>query len=434
MPYEKDGNKFNRVTEIAGYVECEALAWIDQNTPMDIPKKGNVVTLPGTITHHKIAENELKEMKNPYKRIDFEWGEQEKQMFERLLSDHKSQKEVQRSKPDRFKHMSDLELMSKYEKLMEDVRFFYSNYTQFCIDEPHKAIFVEEKIWDDGFKVAGTVDLIGIFRLKGRIVKREAHPYFDVGEKEYFVEDLNGDWMDVVTISDWKTSKRKMKAHEVQMSIYHLIWERSGKLDRLREKGYIINSQTFSILLGEKKPTQKAIAMGLPTAYQFIKYEVDTAPFLASLEIREAPRPVTKDLEGNDGLKGRCMFCSYIMYCPDNEVTSSYEKGTIYSTATPFNDRDTSVILLMFSELDNATVNPTKHKIQALHEEIKKRRAVSDDKSIEDRVLEDAGIEKTNPYNLNFADIKIDDSVPKGEVHLQYKGKTVSKIINLKEE
>lgn len=433
MPYEKDGIRYNRVTEISAYVECEALAWIDKNNPMTLPKKANAVTLGGTLTHHRIADNELKEMNNPYKTITFEWGDQEKQMFERLMSDHKEQKEVQKNSPDRFQHMSEIELMSKYEKIMGDIKIFYGNYIQFCFDEPHTPIFVEEKLWNDDFKVAGTVDLIATFNLRGRIEKKNLHPYFNVGEKDYFVPDAAGEFMNVTTILDWKTSKKAMKAHEVQMSVYHLLWELSGKLDRLRSKGHIINSQTFSVLLGEYKPSQAAIKRGDPLMYQFKKYEVDSSAFLASLEIREAPRPVTKDLEGKDGLKGRCMFCSYVMYCPDNEVTSSYERGTIFTTGVPFNYTDTSALLLMMGELDNKVINPIKHKIKAIHKEIEKRIAVSDDKAIEDKVLEDAEIEKPDPL-LNFSDIKVDDSIPKGEIHFQHKGKTISKIINLKEE
>jgi hypothetical protein len=343
MPYDQDGIIYTRVTEATAYIECEALAWIDKNHPIHRPRKANAVTLAGTLMHHKIAEDEMKKMTKAYKKMPFELDHQERGLFQGMIMDHREQKNVQENNPKRFQYMTEPELMTKYEKVMESVKILFGNYQQFCIDEPHTPVFVEERKFYEPMRLAGTVDLLAKFRLQGDIHTLDLHPHFPVGPKEYFIENtLDGKFMDVTTILDWKSSKTKQKGHPVQLSTYHLMWELLGELDRLRKQGHIINSQVYSVLLGVRDPIPKyVIRQGLPTMYQFLKYDVDTKPFLKCLEIRESPRPITNNEKGKDGIKGRCTFCSNVMYCPDNAVIPSSYRSDAIIPLTTFESRQT---------------------------------------------------------------------------------------------
>lgn len=392
MPYDKNGIIYTRITEASSYVECEALAWIDQQYPVFRPRKANAVTLAGTIMHHKIAEDEMKKMVKAYKKIPFELDHQERGLFQGLITDHQKQKQIQKTNS-RFKHMSEPELMTKYEKVMENVRIFFGNYQQFCIDNPHTPVFIEEQRFYEPLKIAGTVDLLAKFKLRGYLRTVNLHPKFNVGAKRYFFEDPNGEEMEVTTILDWKSSKTKQKGHTTQLSAYHLMWELTGDLDRLRQRKHIINAQVFSVLFGVREKIPKyVLAQGLPTMYQFLKYDVDTTLFLVCLEIRESPRPITNNLKGKDGIKGRCTFCASVMYCPDNKVIpNSYRSDAIISL-TNFTYKDTSSVLLALKELDNPAINPVKQKLQDIHNKLEKNLKIFKNVDLDQVIAHDSEI------------------------------------------
>lgn len=394
MPYNVDGKIYTRITELTSYVECEALSYIDKTKPFNRPTKANAVTLAGTLVHHKIAQSEMKKMKRPYKSIELEFNDQERFMFQEMILDHKEQRQIQQDNPERFKDMHPDYLKTKYEKIMEDVIILYNNYKVFLNDNVYKPVYIEEKKFYEPLLIAGTVDLVATFQLTGYVRKINIHSYFDVGEKEYFVEDPNGEPMMVATLLDWKSSKSKQKGHALQLSAYHLMWELLGEFDRLRTNGHIINAQSYSVLLGKrKKIPQYVINQGLPTQYQLFKYDMDSSPFLQCLEIRKSPRPIAMDVEGGIGIKGRCMFCNQIVYCPDNKMIPVNMTSQSIIPLTEFDLKDTTALVLLMSEMDNKSINNIKNKINDIHLQLEERTKLFNNTDIKDVIKEDFGIE-----------------------------------------
>lgn len=417
MPYFENGIRYTRITELTSYIECEALAHIDKTKPINRPVKGNVVTLPGTLCHHKIAEHEMDKMSVPYKKIEMEFNAQEKFLFQEILMDHKEQKEIQKLNPSRFGDMPPDQLRTKYEIMLKDIDSFYDNYLVFDRDNPHVPVYIEEKRFYDPLQIAGTVDLIAKFNLIGRVEKLDLHPYFsgfnnivhhsdprsgeewdeemfvpNVGEKEYFVPDPDGEKIEVTTLLDWKSSKAKQKGHPLQLSAYHLKWELLGDMDKMRNNGHIINSQCYSVLLGNRKKIPKyVLKQGLPTEYQFFQYEVDSTAFLECLEIRKSPRPIAMDIDGNVGIKGRCVFCGQLAYCPDNKIIPSVRNVQSLIPLTEFDLRDTTALTLLMSEMDNPSINNVKKKIGLIHQQLENRQKAFNKTDILSVVLHDIG-------------------------------------------
>jgi len=136
-------------------------------------------------------------------------------------------------------------------------------------------------------------------------------------EKIYFKTCDHGDNCntchreEVLVVLDWKTSTKSQKSHKEQMSAYYCMLEAEGVFDEWRQKGVHICWETWSVLLGVhgKKKTI--------TPYQLILYDPDITDFLVSRGVNENPEYVARNLKGKIGLKGRCMFCAYILSCPD---------------------------------------------------------------------------------------------------------------------
>jgi hypothetical protein len=329
----KDGNKYDRITEVVSGLECEAIPYINATQPANRAQKSNTASLQGTLTHNKIAKNEMGLLSKQYKRLVLELDAKDKQLLNRIVKNHRSQKKIET-----LKDYKREKTPTKYERMNEFIEAAYMNYLSFLADYPHEVVLVEEKRWWDKKKIAGTIDLVMKTNMIGYLKTMTLHP--EIGPREYFITDHkhpDAKQHQVITLLDWKTSKLKQEGHRVQLSAYHCMWEDLGELDRFRKKGWVINSEAWSVLLGERIYPKSTKAQQDWTSYQLLKYSVNSEDFLVALRIRENPRPLTVNVKsGKDGLKPRCMVCSDIMYCPDNMLTPSDPSWDTFIPLEPF--------------------------------------------------------------------------------------------------
>ncbi len=365
MPYNKGGKRYDRITEVVGQGECEAIGWINQNKPDNRARVSNLAALAGTLVHQKVASNELKLMSVPYKKEPLTFSRDQKQLWFKIQKDHK--RTVLLNDANQYATDSQKK-QTRYEELQHAASVSYSNYLAFLFDNTHTPIFVEETIYNDDYDIAGTVDLIAIFNLRGYIDSKTPHP---VGERSYFIEDPDGEEFEVVVVLDWKTSKMKQKGHQTQMSGYHLMLETNGIFDRLRGKGYAIAYDTWSVLLGERIRISKKEMLATndnPLPYQLFKYPSNSKHFLVCKTVGNNPRPLTVSLDGKTGLKGLCMVCSDILHCPDRDIFSySPQDEDIVIPLEPFTRKELSTLVLIMRRMKNIAGNDA---ITALHDKI----------------------------------------------------------------
>lgn len=399
MPYIRKGKKYSRMTEVIGGTECEALPWIDQTYAMDRPRRGTLAAIIGTLVHFKFEEYELNNnMSKAYKTAHLDLNEDERLMLKQLLINHRKQQKIQNNSQERFNFVPEDQQKTQYELFNEEINDLYANFLAFQADNPHKAIYVEEKRFWDQYLVAGTVDLIAVFKLRGVLREKEV-PYTNPPVKRiYFYEEPtnpNAEEMEVITLLDWKSSKMKLPAHKGQLGGYHLMWEALGEFDKLRKStGLPINNQCFSVLLGKRaRISQKEIALhnGKPPIYQFFKYDSDYEAFFLGLGVRVDPRPLTIGINGNVGLKGKCMVCSDVYYCPDNiNIPVVTELGS-YIPLKPFNMKELSQLKMLLANIHANDLGPLKKKIESMYEELLELSNIQDSTIYE--ILENVGID-----------------------------------------
>lgn len=393
MPYlrtDEDGvqRQYTRMTEFTSTGECEVLAWNDKNLPFNRSRKGNIVTLPGTLTHHKIALDRLKSMTKPYKQLPLEIEAQEREYFTQLQKEHRRQKKLQKDDPTgRFALMSIEDKKTKLENMNDNIEQYYRFYEQFLQQHPHVVIYVEEKRFWKRKLLAGTIDLVATFKLKGVVAKVTIHD--EIGEREYFFEDPQNptaNWYSVITLLDWKTSKAKQKGHAKQLSGYHFMWEDIGEFDFLRKQNGIINAQIYSVLLGKPSRYLKSHPDG--QLYQFIKYDINSSFFLAYEKVRQSPRRLTVDENGKHGIKGRCIFCSEINNCPDNVVVPHNFREDEYIPMIPFSLRDISYMRLLLKNMNSTHAEYLKEKLTGMQKELELRMQTYQQKEIDTQIFE----------------------------------------------
>lgn len=396
MPYIKDGKTYTRMTEFVGYGECEALAYNDKHLGINRPRKGNIVTLPGTITHHKIAENEMKMISPDMPPLVLELEPGEREQFIKMQQNHRKQKKIQKANVDgRYNDMDYEAMMTKYEILLQDIMVFYGHYEQFVIHHPHKPLFVEQQQFWERKLLAGTLDLVAVFKLKGIIVDMVLHE--DVGSRKYFVENENhpdAEEMEVATITDWKTSKSKQKGHPDQLSGYHFMWEDLGEFDKIRKRGYPVNSQSWSVLVGKPKRYPRNHPEG--QLYQLYKYDTDSSFFLIHQVIRDNPRPITSDLDGNVGLKGRCMFCSEAISCPENFILPHNFRADEIIPLVPFRLVELTTLRLAIKDMNQKNIHYLKDKLDNIYNELVERQEIYENSDLDVELKKDVDVVLAN--------------------------------------
>jgi len=226
-------------------------------------KEYTLSTLVGSLVHHKIAQNENRNrpIVNQTKVIH-NMSPKHKKIYNGLIVDHKNTRNKN----------SDLATFTKYQDMLNQIEYCYGRYTHFTLEHPHKPLAIEQHVSYKPYKLKGIADLVMVHRRRGYVDRFNLHSPFPVGTREYFIEEPTADeFHDVITLVDWKTSKKPLKRDLYQLSIYHLIWELTGEFNRLRRTRGIINSQVWSVLLGQQKA---------PEVYKLIKYDVDNNPLI----------------------------------------------------------------------------------------------------------------------------------------------------------
>lgn len=306
-PYYKDGERFSRVTEVTGAIDCEATAAIEQD-----PKKrknsrtSHSVTLPGTLTHSKIQQFEERSMGKTISGLYMQGTD--KQLFTKIYAQHRKMKK------------KDAKVKTTYMDMMEKVNDCFANYLAYNVDHPHKSLLIEHRMLSTKYRCGGTVDQVGLYWVKGHSIRATPDPkglpkkvYFKICDHGANCNTCHKE--EVLVVADWKTSTRKQDGHRLQMSAYFCMLEEEGIFDEWRKRGVHICWETWSILLGVHSKKK-----GPP--YQLIHYDPTITDFLVSRGVNENPEYITRNLKGKTGLKGRCMFCSYLLSCPDRLLWS----------------------------------------------------------------------------------------------------------------
>jgi len=369
MPYIKDGIKYDRMTEVCSAWDCEAVSYINKTQPINRTKKINISSLQGTLTHNKIANNEMTFLPIAYKELHLELDDQDKILLAKLIGDHRKQKKIEQGNPQFFGTYTPDEKATRYERMNSAITEFFLNYASFVADYPHKPLFIEEKKFWEKEKIAGTVDLIFETEMRGYVATLNLHP--ELGPHKYFVADsqnVNSRIFKVATFLDWKTSSQKQTGHRIQMSGYHRMWEDLGLLDELRKRGYVINSEGWSVLLGHRSRIPKYEHD--PKPYQLFKYSCDSTDFLWCNGVRKNPRPITLDHKGKEGLKPKCMVCGDIMYCPDNLLTPSYPRFDNFAPLVDFNLLELGMLMPQAQEMKSERAQILKAKIDIMIAEL----------------------------------------------------------------
>ena len=133
-PYYIDGKPIARVTEVVAAGECEATANIEKDPKMRKgPRTSHSVTLPGTLTHAKIQQMELRSM-GQTTGGELYMDPVDKKLYAKIFAQHRKTKR------------KDSQAQTKYEDLMEKVDTCFANYLAFTADHPHKTILVEHRM------------------------------------------------------------------------------------------------------------------------------------------------------------------------------------------------------------------------------------------------------------------------------------------------
>lgn len=302
-PYvEKDGTLINRVTEVIGAGDCEATAFIEKDPKLrQNARTSHIVVLPGRLLHTEIEKDLKREMGLVEDRAPL--SDLEKKLYGKIYNQHKTMR------------AKDPTCQTTYSDIMKTVKDCYANYLAFRADHPLTPLLVEKRMYSKTYRVGGTVDLVGLFTVKGYTI-RDTPDKKNLPKKRYWkICDHNTvckcTKQKVVCVGDWKSSKRKQDGHRIQMSAYLCMLEETGILDQYRKKGYHVCWETWSILFGVHGYKK------YKTPYQIHHYSPDVTDFLVRGEVHANARYMTVNVKGNVGLKGRCMFCSYFLSCPD---------------------------------------------------------------------------------------------------------------------
>jgi len=293
MPYRfyENGKTYllKRTTEIANSYECEMYAKLDKDFKEYIKNKSteglkqslrsNIAALRGTIAHHRI-ECHLSEMigiSPPSLKLSI------------------TQQEI-------FRTLRKNKIRYKY--FVEEIDQSFNNFIEWLIDYKNKfePLFLEKKLViivrkedgtiDEQKSVAGTIDCIGKWKT-------------DRGWK--------------TVIFDWKTSKRSLLSHSIQLSGYyweltnHPFYQEMVDMGILSEAPYFFENgkpQAFCNILGGRR-------------YDFKQYDIDVGKWKKAWEINNNPRALSYNHGTRTvGIKSLCMVCDRVQQCPEFHYTN----------------------------------------------------------------------------------------------------------------
>lgn len=319
MPYFKKGKPIPRVTEVISSGECSATAFIERKFPRTFPRSAHTVALAGTLVHSKIQRFSQELMGE--KGSGLTLNPSDEKLFAKVFAEHKKRRK------------KGLKGQSKYETMTSKVNDCFANFLAFYADKRFVPLMVEKRLFSKKFNYGGTVDLVALFKIRGSSELRSQLPG-ELPKKKYWVPcECKGPCScvekEVVVVLDWKSSTRKQEGHRIQMSAYFQALEEIGSFDKLRKKGYDVCWLTYSVLLGVHSLKRSV------TPYQLHRYDPDFTDFFTRCGTYHTSEYVSRDLKGKLGLKGRCMFCSYLHVCPDRvtwSVDGDLQLNTFFTT------------------------------------------------------------------------------------------------------
>ena len=289
MPYRftENGREYllKRTTEISSSFECEMYARLDKEFKeairdkvtegLTVPLRNVVSALRGTLAHHKIESRLSVIMDIPPPTLEL--GLAQNNLFKKL-----------RRNADRYKYF------------LDDIERSFTNFQQWYVDykDRFRPLFLEKKLViikrkedgtiDEDWSVAGTLDCFG----------------------EWLTDE--GKWR--TAIFDWKTSKRSMLSHVIQLSGYY--WELTNHpfYEELAAMG-IFNRAPYYFKNG--KPQVFCGVFGGRT-YDFKQYDVDLSKWLKAWDIHNNPRKLAYSHSSRTvDNKTLCMVCDKILECPE---------------------------------------------------------------------------------------------------------------------
>ncbi|MHA1304844.1 MAG: PD-(D/E)XK nuclease family protein, partial [Candidatus Heimdallarchaeaceae archaeon] len=264
MPYryEENGKTYfiKRTTEIASSYECEMYAFLENKFRKEVKKahinksteglsqhlRFNVAALRGTIFHYKV-ENYLRE----------------------IIGQHKSSLKLDTAQQKLFKKL--MRNKERYKYFVEEIDNAFENFMQFYVDYKNKFIplYLERKVVvikrkengeiDENNSVAGTIDCIAKWKT------------------------ARG-WRTVIV--DWKSSKRPLMSHSIQLSGYYWMLTNHQFYQELAEIGLFNEAPYYH---KEGKPQVICVIFG-GKRYEIKRYNVDIGRWLKAWKIHNNPR------------------------------------------------------------------------------------------------------------------------------------------------
>jgi len=284
--YTEKGREYllNRTTEISNSYECEMYARLDKEhrkkmkdpslEGLSPPLRFNVAALRGTITHHRIEGYmaAIMDIPKPVLKLDLH----QQKLFTKL-----------RKSPTRYKYF------------VKSIDHCFENFMQFYSDNKNNFVplFLEKRMViikrnpdgtiDENKSIVGTIDCIAKWKTqKG--------------------------WRTVIL--DWKTSKRGLLSHSIQLSGYYWEFTNHQLYKDMADMG-IFNEAPY--WHDEGKPVTLCAIFG-GYKYELKKYNVDLNKWLKAWKIHNNPRNLAYN-HGNKevGIKGLCIVCDRVQDCPE---------------------------------------------------------------------------------------------------------------------
>ena len=306
MPYWHAGEKWFRVTEVTGVLDCQNVGYQIVHGDPKRARMANGVTLPGTFTHYKIAKHMAEETGSDLQPVP-----QLNEGTRKIIEAWRKQGIIQE------------ELYDKANSGFANFLKFWAAYTITPV-EIEKTMFWTVNIDGKEFRLGGTADLIGRVKMKGTT------EFININDKQVlFFKECNHvqpdpmcqcELHDVVTIMDWKYSVNpQIPGHPMQLSTYWQGAYKLGILDRISHNGkFPLNYHTWSVLLRSKRKSDGTYEVD----FRLHKYPYnELGDFFTGCRIMQDPKPITLTYRtGNMGVKFRCTFCAEPLNCPLNGV------------------------------------------------------------------------------------------------------------------
>jgi hypothetical protein len=204
----------------------------------------------------------------------------------------------------------------KKEKCVPAYHEFWNDY----IGNDIQPVYIEKRVGCPAIGM-GTVDLVCLITLLGRTYKLNNHVWFR--ECDCKKDDkCKCKMIRNILVLDWKSGKSyQKKSYQMQGAAYiHSILE-SELMDTAN---FPMNDHAWCVLLGgtSKDPiTKEKLNYTLGKG----SYHEGIIEYIEAMKIYKDPHGAIKKKFPEMTLTGKCMFCSYLLQCPNKVVTDASE-------------------------------------------------------------------------------------------------------------